>query len=182
MDSPKTRLAISLLGCMAMAYVAALLPQAFYEPVHSPRMPGVIWFLHLIFLFIHEGGHAIFRPFGDTIYFLGGSIMQVLAPAAWIAAALHERSKLAAPALFFTGYSLVDVSVYIKDAEMRVLPLIGGHKTRHDWWTVLSKYDALDLGRPLGETVFWLGMTMAVCGIVWAVYLSAAAYREAARN
>jgi hypothetical protein len=179
MDSPKTTLVISLSGCLVLAYIMVMMPEAYYEPSNAPKMAGIIWFIHLFILYIHEAGHLIFRPFGDTMYVLGGSIMQVLAPAAWIASALHDRSKLAAPAVFFTGYSMVDISVYMKDAEMRVLPLIGGKKTEHDWWTVLVRHDALDLGRPLGELFFWLGMIAAFGGLMWAVYLSITTYRDA---
>lgn len=180
MESPTVRLTLSLLGCAVLAYIITLLPDAFYTPSVRPDLRGPLWLIHLIFLFIHEGGHFVFRPLGETMYLLGGSIMQVLAPGAWIAAALYERSKLAALALFFTGYSLVDVSVYIKDAETRVLPLIGGRGTSHDWWTVLSRHDALDLAAPLGETCFWLGMGAALGATAWAVALSVAAYREKA--
>lgn len=35
-------------------------------------------------LAIHEGGHLLFRPFGDLLYFLGGSLTQVLLPLAFV--------------------------------------------------------------------------------------------------
>ncbi|HLP16157.1 MAG TPA: hypothetical protein VK470_07865 [Bacteroidota bacterium] len=178
MDSRKYRLIVWGLGCVFMAYVFALLPDAFYEPSRVPKLNGPLWLIHLIFLYIHEAGHAIFKPFGSTMYFLGGSILQVLAPAVWIAVAARERSRLTVPAVFFTGYSIVDVSVYVKDAESRVLPLIGGKSTLHDWWTVLSRHDALDLALPLGETMFWVGILTSAGAIVWAVYLAVRDFQE----
>jgi hypothetical protein len=174
---PKSQLIVSLLSYALLLSVLVLLPDVFYVPTAAMRMPAVIWFIHLITLYIHEAGHAIFRPFGDTMYYLGGSIMQVLVPLVWMITAWHERSKLVPAAIFFTGYSMVDISVYMKDAALRVLPLIGGSKTHHDWWTVLYRRDALDWGEPLGETFFWIGMLSACGGLAWGVYISIQTYR-----
>jgi hypothetical protein len=173
----KSQLAISLLSYAILVYILVLMPGTFYVPTPEMHMPTVIWFIHLIILYIHEAGHAFFSPFGDTLYILGGSILQVLAPAAWIVVAWRERSKLTPVAVFFTGFSMVDVSIYMKDAATRVLPLIGGKKTHHDWWTVLYRRDALDWGEPLGETFFWIGMIAAFYAITWGVYISVQTYR-----
>ncbi len=175
--TPKTQLAVSLLAYAFLAYVCVLMPGTYYEPSAAMHMPGVIWFIHLILLYIHEAGHALFRPFGDTMYILGGSILQVLAPVVWILTAWRERSKLVAAAVFFTGVSMVDISIYMKDAEARVLPLLGGNRNHHDWWTVLYRRDALDWGWPIGESFFWAGMVLATAALAGGVYISVQTYR-----
>jgi hypothetical protein len=177
MLTPRSQLIVSLLAYALLLYGWLLLPGAFYQPTASMHLPTLIWLFHLIFLYIHEAGHALFAPFGDTLSLLGGSILQVLAPFVWILVAWRERSKLVPAALYFTGFSMVDISVYMKDAAARVLPLIGGKKTHHDWWTFLYRRDALDWGEPLGETFFLIGMAAAFGALSWGVYISVQTYR-----
>ena len=89
------------------------------------------------------------------LYILGGSIMQVLVPFVWFLVAWREESANAPVAVFFTGVSLVDVSIYVRDAETKILPLLGGHHVKHDWATFLGDHDMLDWGVPLGNLFFY---------------------------
>ena len=92
--------------------------------------------------------------------------MQVLAPFAWYFVALYEQSRLSNVALVFTGISLIDVSIYIKDAAVLQLPLIGGlSKTHHDWLNLLNQWEMLDWSWGLGEIIFWIGMVVSLYGI-----------------
>ncbi len=104
--------------------------------------------------------------------------MQVLVPVVWLIVALRQQSRLASVALFFIGESLVDVSMYARDAEMRVLPLIGGHNTRHDWATVLGEAHKLDWGEPLGNLFFFLGLAVSLFAIGWGVWVSVKVYQQ----
>jgi hypothetical protein len=131
-----------------------------------------LWFTHIFILYIHEAGHFFFRMFGETMYILGGSIMQVLVPFVWFLVAKREASALAPVALFFTGESTVDVSVYIRDAETRILPLLGGSHSKHDWATFLGQMDMLDWGVPLGNVFFISGLIISLGAIAWGVSLS----------
>ena len=178
MLTPKLQLTVSLFAYGLLLYVWLLLPDTYYVPTATMHMPAVLWFIHLIILYIHEAGHVLFAPFGETMYILGGSIMQVLGPVVWILTAWHERSRLVPVALFFTGLSMVDISIYMKDAATRILPLLGGKNSHHDWWTVLYRRDALDWGEPLGEFFFFAGMLAALAGLGWGIFVSVQAYRE----
>ena len=40
--------------------------------------------IHLLTLPIHETGHMVFMPFGELLYAAGGSIFQLLFPAAFL--------------------------------------------------------------------------------------------------
>ncbi len=104
--------------------------------------------------------------------------MQVLVPFVWFIVALRQRSQLSSVALFFTGESLVDVSIYARDAEMRVLPLIGGHNTRNDWATVLREADKLEWGEPLGNLFFFFGLAISLFAIGWGVWASVKVYQQ----
>jgi hypothetical protein len=170
MISFRSSMVLPLCGYAFLLYIWILLPFSFYTPTHAFRLPLILWFIHVFTLYIHEAGHFFFRIFGRTIYFLGGSIMQVLVPAVWFVVAQREKSKLAPVALFFAGESLVDVSVYVKDAPVRVLPLLGGNHVFHDWATVLGGWDMMDWAVPLGTFFFFVGWITALGAIAWGVW------------
>ena len=172
------RLGISLFGYAVLLYLLILLPIHLYTPVRHFDLPGMLWFTHLMLLYIHEAGHLIFNIFGKTVTIMGGSLMQVLAPLAWFIVAKREESPLSNPALFFTGVSIVDVSIYVKDAEVLQLPLIGGlSKAHHDWRNLLVQWDMVDSAFVLGEILFWCGMILAAYGIYHGVRTSFILYR-----
>ena len=171
-------LACALAGYAVLAYVCCLLPFHLYEPTPQFHLPGILWFIHLITLYIHEAGHPLFGMFGRTIGFMGGSLMQVLVPLVWFFVAKKEHSRLMPVALFFTGESIVDVSIYVKDAATRILPLLGGSKVHHDWWTILGEADMLDWGIPLGTFLFFAGMMICIGAIVWGVRWTLSEYQR----
>ena len=177
--SARHRLVLSLLGYAVLIYLWLLLPFNLYEPTHTFHLPNLLWLTHLIILYIHEAGHFFFRMFGDSLYILGGSIMQVLVPFVWFLVARREESALAPVAVYFTGVSLVDVSVYARDAETRILPLLGGSHSKHDWATFLGDHDMLDWGVPLGNVFFFLGLALSLSAIGWGVKFSYKLYQQA---
>jgi hypothetical protein len=163
----KIRFYLSLAGYAFLLYLLILLPIHLYTPTRMFDLPHILWFTHLILLYIHEAGHLFFSVFGRTISILGGSLMQVLVPVVWYIVALRERSSLANVAMFFTGVSIVDVSVYVKDAEVLQLPLIGGlSKAHHDWRNLLREWEMIDSAFVIGEILFWSGMMLAAAGII----------------
>ncbi len=163
------KLFFSLFGSLILFAIWVQLPFAYYEPSRTFHLPNVLWFIHLIFLYIHEAGHFFFRIFGDTLYILGGSLSQILVPVVWYIVAHRENSRLTIAALFFTGYSIVDVSVYVKDAGMLQLPLIGGlSKSHHDWATLMNNWGMIEVSYTFGEILFWCGMFLSA----FAIYLN----------
>ncbi len=174
----KYRLIVRILGYAILLYLWFLLPFNLYTPTRTFHLPGLLWVTHLFILYIHEAGHFFFRMFGQTLYILGGSIMQVLVPFVWFLVAWREESALAPVAVFFTGVSMVDVSIYIRDAETRILPLLGGSHVKHDWATFLGQVDMLDWGVPLGNLFFFSGLIVSMGAIVWGVNLSFRMYQQ----
>lgn len=130
-------------------------------------------------LYIHEAGHLIFSVFGKTMSILGGSLNQVLAPVLWYIVAKREGSSLSNVAIVFTGVSIVDVSLYVKDAEVLALPLIGGlSKAHHDWRNLLQGWDMIGYGYLFGELLFWIGMILAAFGIYRGVLQAVMIFRS----
>jgi hypothetical protein len=179
----KPRLIISLLGYSVLVYLLYQAAAHLYTPTRTFDMPSLLWLTHLFILYIHEAGHFFFRIFGETLYIMGGSLFQVIVPIVWFVVAKREGSSLSNVALFFIGISAMDVSIYMKDAEQRLLPLISGlSKTHHDWWRLFVNWDAIELAYPLGETLFWIGFILSMAGLVLGVKNTITEYRTTAKN
>ncbi len=178
----RSSLYITLGGYGILVYLVLLMPFHLYTPVRSFDLPSLLWFTHLILLYIHEAGHLFFSVFGSTMSILGGSLNQLLAPLLWFVVAKREGSSLSNVALVFTGVSIVDISIYVKDAEVLALPLIGGlSKAHHDWRNLLSRWEMLEYGFLFGEMLFWTGMILSVFGIYSGVRTAVADY-QSSRN
>jgi len=61
-----------------------------------------------------------------------------------------------------------DVSVYIADAPVQSLPLVGGGQ--HDWAFLLSQWDLMHLADEIAGFVEYSGAVLAVTGIVVAAW------------
>lgn len=139
---------------------------------------GVPWpFLLLairngIFLFIHEGGHFLFAFFGKTLAILGGSFWQVMFPLISFLIAVKQKSHVAPFALFWTGANMLDVSLYMRDAPLRWLPLLGGDKSRHDWFNLFSEWGMLDSAGTVADITYISGLLICIGSVGVGIYLA----------
>ena len=72
-------------------------------------------FIHSVNLVFHEAGHVLFRPFGDFMTVLGGSLLQLLVPLV-VAAALLLKNRDpfgASIGVWWLGQSFKDLAPYI---------------------------------------------------------------------
>jgi hypothetical protein len=116
-------------------------------------------FLDNVNLIIHEAGHVLWRLFGEFLYFLGGSLTQILVPLAFVAYFWRSAQRFAAcVAAFWTATSLFNLSVYIRDARAMALPLLGGDNVEHDWNWILSNLNALNADHTLSAIVYVTGL------------------------
>jgi hypothetical protein len=135
-------------------------------------------FWHLVDLPIHEFGHVLFRPFGEWMMYLGGSLFQCLLPALiGIAFIWKMRNPFgAAFCLWWTAENVLDVAPYIYDAKLMALPLVGEwndevaemHVLRHDWHNILLPFHAVDSAWMLGNLAHMFGAVLMVLSWVWA--------------
>jgi hypothetical protein len=158
------------LGYLTIRMATGSAPQA---PDRDP--PAVLWTMDLINLYLHEAGHFFLTPFGRFLHILGGSLFQVLLPLTLAALTFREAPHHAAYPLFWTGESMVNVSLYITDAPAMRLPLIAKGLV-HDWNYLLR--DRLDWAEPLGETVFLLGIVTCTTAIGMGIYVAVQSYRQ----
>jgi len=126
-------------------------------------------------LVIHEAGHLFFGWFGEFIQVAGGTIGQLLVPAA-IAVYFFIRREFysSAVSLFWTGQNFFWISVYVKDAQTMDLPLvsIGGEDAIHDWNYILSRLGLLRWDHAIGNIFYAIGVLIIAASVIWGFYHS----------
>ncbi len=128
-------------------------------------------FIDYVNLPFHEFGHIFFRPFGETMQFLGGTISQLFWPLILMIYFIRRREGLSASfCLFWFGENFLNISKYIADARSMRLPLAGGGI--HDWNFLLGKWDALGYDRSVAGFMFVAGAVIMSASLVWALLSS----------
>lgn len=143
--------------------------------------------LHLVNLPFHEAGHIVFRPFGQFITTLGGSLNQVLVPLiCLLVLLLKTRDPFGASVcLWWFGENLIDLAPYINDARTGILPLVGGNTGRdapygfHDWEYLLTETHLLRLDHQIAWLAHIAGALLMLTALVWGGMLL---YRAAANR
>jgi hypothetical protein len=101
------------------------------------RDPASYRWIDSLDLAIHETGHLVFAAGGETLMLLGGTLMQLLVPAVFVVALWRAGDRHGATVpLWWLGQNCWNISVYIRDARIQQLPLVGGGE--HDWALLLG--------------------------------------------
>jgi hypothetical protein len=183
---PVARYVPLALRLLVYVFLTVILIQAipiFYSYDPNEPWPRLIWLLRTFtFLPLHEGGHFLFILFGRTLHALGGSFWQVMFPVLWFAIALKQKSQVAPFPLFWAGENMMDVSLYIRDSQDMVLPLLGGHKSGHDWHYLLTLWDLIDDCQEIADAMYFLGLAIAVIAIVGGVAWALVAFYKTAKG
>ena len=131
---------------------------------------GFLGILDTFNLLVHEAGHIIFMPFGHTLYFMGGSLLQCIMPAAFCVSFWRTRQPAGfAVSGIWLGQNFLNVARYIADAKEMALPLLGGGL--HDWNTLLGGTFLLRYCRVLGGALALLGWITMIASATWYVWL-----------
>ena len=138
------------------ARLAVLVALALYG-VASLRAPGDGRLLDGVDLAIHETGHLVFAPFGEFVTMLGGTLLQLLFPLAFVVYFLRRKERFgAAVCLWWVAQNCWNVSVYVADARAQELPLVGGGE--HDWFYLLSATRSLENDLVLSRAIHGAGV------------------------
>jgi hypothetical protein len=118
--------------------------------------PGHYGLLDHVDLPIHETGHLVFGPLGEFAAALGGTLFQLIIPAAFVAYFWRRDRFAAGVALWWVAQNLWNISVYVGDARAEELPLVGGGE--HDWAYLLGELGWLERDQAIGQLVRAAGM------------------------
>ena len=124
---------------------------------------GILYLLHNVNLVFHEFGHPAFSFFGRTMTILGGTLGQLLIPAIVIVAFFRQRDTLGvAVGAFWFFENFLDIAVYMADARVLLLPLIGGGgEESHDWRNLFGQWGLLQWDTRIAgftQALGWMGM------------------------
>lgn len=129
------------------------------------RNPGEYRWLDSLDLAIHETGHLLFGFDGETLMLLGGTLFQLVVPAALAGALWRSGDRHGATVpLWWMGQNCWNISVYVRDARTQELPLVGGGE--HDWATLLGEWDLLSRDQALADGVHFLGVILYLVAII----------------
>lgn len=132
---------------------------------------GSLTILSSLDLILHEAGHLILMPFGQTIHMLGGTIGQLFFPVAFLIYFKKRKDWFASFVMFWwLGENLTDIGIYMADAKTRTLPLLGGSGSIHDWWWLFDKLNLLNQSTLIGGFVWHTGMVLMFLAIFAAFF------------
>ena len=119
-------------------------------------------------LAFHEAGHPLFGLLSERLSVYGGTVMQLVFPAAcaWDFRRRDQPNGLHASLLWFAE-NLLNVARYIADARAQRLPLVGGvdPADAHDWTEILGRWGLLQ-----HDTVLAWGVRLAAVALMaWTV-------------
>lgn len=116
-------------------------------------------------LAIHETGHIVLSPFGEFITALGGTLLQLTFPAAFVWYFQRRGDRYAAGvAVWWLAQNCWNVAVYVKDARAEELPLVGGGE--HDWAYLLGELGWLEQDQLIGQLVRVAGIILFIMAMV----------------
>lgn len=131
-------------------------------------------YMDLVFIPVHEGGHLLFRFFGEFLSVAGGTLMQLGVPlllATYFV--FHRQIQGAAFCVFFFFDQFLPVATYMADARAQALPLLtvgDAEYVIHDWEYLFSKFGVLQHDIQIANIVRiagWTGMIATVAWMVW---------------
>ncbi|HEY2497502.1 MAG TPA: hypothetical protein VGK24_10560 [Candidatus Angelobacter sp.] len=139
---------------------------------------GQLTMLDNVHLPIHEGGHLLFGWLGEALGLWGGTLLQLIVPAA-LAVSFALRQEL--PGTVFCAFaffhSLTGVATYMADALRLELPLVTvgavADEAQHDWARIFGSLSVLPHAIQIGNftrLIAWLGMVGSVAWFAWRGY------------
>jgi hypothetical protein len=130
---------------------------------------------------IHETGHLVFAPFGEQITALGGTLFQLIVPAAFaISFAMRGDRHAASVMLWWIGQNFLYIGTYMADAVVQELPLVGGGE--HDWGFLFGEWNVLAYSERIGHDTRLVGGAVMLAATVWGVRAALSAARDSGES
>ena len=142
------------------------------------RGHGPLLMIDLVFIPIHEGGHLLFRWFGQWLSIAGGTFLQLFAPFALaVYFALQRHVTGTAFCAFFFFEQFLPIATYMADARAQALPLLtvgDASYIIHDWNYLFASLGVLNHDTQIAATVRALGWLGMCATVAWLLYRSRA--------
>lgn len=115
-------------------------------------------------LIIHEAGHFFFGFMGNFIQAAGGTLMQILFPSFLSWHFFRNGYRIGFQIfVFWLGQNLLNISIYVADAPVRRLPLLGNGK--HDWYYILGQLNLIVHANEVAAMFYFLGIVMLIIAL-----------------
>lgn len=135
---------------------------------------GVLLLMDGVFVPIHEGGHLLFRWFGEFISVAGGTFFQLFVPFAFaMYFFFHRQAQGVAFCMFCFFEQFLPIATYMADARAQELPLLTVGDPEfviHDWNYLFSHLGVLDHDVQIASAVRfigWIGMITVMIWLLW---------------
>ncbi|MDP9269335.1 MAG: hypothetical protein M3P27_13570 [Acidobacteriota bacterium] len=143
---------------------------------YAYRANGVNLFIDAVNMVTHEAGHPLFGYLGETMHLWGGTILQLLIPAALCFTFVRMRELMGATFtawLFFENF--LGIAIYMADARAMELPLVsaeGGPDDviGHDWNQIFGRLGLLQHDTQIAgvvKAIGYLGMIAVPLWFAW---------------
>ena len=163
-------------GWQRVPLAALIVACAFYGLflLQAARGSGPLLMIDLVFVPIHEGGHLLFRFFGEFLSVAGGTLLQLSVPVMLATFFIFQRQVMGtAFCMFFFFEQFLPISTYMADARAQDLPLLtvgDADYVIHDWNYLFDKFGVLDHDTQIAHAVRvigWIGMVSTVAWMIW---------------
>jgi len=155
-------------------YVAAWLVLYLLFLIYAYANAPNFLFVDFANLMIHEAGHPLFSLFGNTIMLLGGTLFELIVPAACCIYFFFQRQPFGVTFCSFWFFeNFLYIGTYMSDARSDSLPLVGSDTS--DWLLLFGRWNLLEYDQRIGHTVRalgWLGMLLAIAWLIHRSYRS----------
>jgi len=156
----------------AVVVIAALFYAIFlFQPAEGS---GIFLMIDLVFIPIHEGGHLLFRFFGEFLAIAGGTLLQLAVPLMLATYFAFQRQvQGTAFCMFFFFEQFLPISTYMADARAQELPLLtvgDADYVIHDWNYLFGRLSVLDHDIQIAfavRVIGWTGMILTLAWMLW---------------
>lgn len=139
----------------------------------SLRAPSEPRFIDAVNMVTHEAGHPLFGYLGQTMHLWGGTLLQLLVPAALAVTFLRMRDLMGTAFCSFMFFeNFLGIAVYMADARKLQLPLVsaeGGPDSYiiHDWHAIFRQLGLLQYDTTIAGAVRFLGFAGMMAVTAW---------------
>jgi hypothetical protein len=122
-------------------------------------------------LTFHEAGHTLLMFFGNFLHVLGGSFGQIFFPVIFAFYFITRQDYFSfSVMIWWLGENITEIGIYMADARIQILPLLGGDKSGHDWTFLFTKTGLLSYDVVIGNFTWWIGIIVMILSMAYGGY------------